>query len=524
MPLTTYDLPTLQAQCLAYFRTQFPTADSSSASYFGQLSNVLAMILLEAQNELLQVDQDWPPSGSSYTPGRQSSKAALDQAAFLLGLPDGIGGYGRLRASISSGGFGTLFAPAGTLYPDGLLLVDGTGQVIVRLNGAETVPPLQSSIGGSFVSVTTGIVANLPAGSVLTFQAPPPGAQSTVTLIFGLGGAADVESDSALLARIFDRLQNPPTGGKSTDWKRWLAGIQAIKEIYVFPKRSGTGTVDVVITAGGSGAGRRPDPATQQAAVDAYTENRPVCSQVNVLLPFFFNLLTLRALAYPSLSKYNWDWISGAGTTGYTITAFTPGSPAVLQFNGDISVLSPTLKAAIDAGAKPRIQVKANAGPEVLKQVAVTAYQVVAGPLTNLTLDALPSGWVDPIASDSIYPGGAISVNQDNAALGPIQKSAGQRVLDYVNSLGPSRMSGYADDAYYWDDTVRVSVISQTVIDTTDLDGTRMVRSTGNAPLSDVTIQIGAGTPKADDYATLDGIPGAPPEMARCIHVIVTGP
>ena len=81
MPLILKDLPTLLAQCRAYFRAQFPSADQGAASYFGQLSAVLAMTLLEAQNELLQVDQDWPPSGSSYTPGRQSSTAALDQAA-----------------------------------------------------------------------------------------------------------------------------------------------------------------------------------------------------------------------------------------------------------------------------------------------------------------------------------------------------------------------------------------------------------------------------------------------------------
>ena len=59
MPLTTYDLPTLLAQCRAYFRAQFPNADQSDQGYFGQLSAVFAMVLLEAQNELLQVDQDW---------------------------------------------------------------------------------------------------------------------------------------------------------------------------------------------------------------------------------------------------------------------------------------------------------------------------------------------------------------------------------------------------------------------------------------------------------------------------------
>ena len=56
-----------------------------------------------------------------------------------------------------------------------------------------------------------------------------------------------------------DRLQNPRTGGRSSDWKFWLSTIQAIKQIYVYPKRGGTGVVDVVITAGG---GRVPSAQT----------------------------------------------------------------------------------------------------------------------------------------------------------------------------------------------------------------------------------------------------------------------
>lgn len=533
MPFITYDLPTLVAQCRAYFRAQFPSADQSSAGYFGQLSAVLAMVLLEAQNELLQVDQDWPPTGSSYTPGRQSSPAALDQAGVLLGLPDGQGGFGRLKATISSGGAGLLIAPATTVYSNGLLLKDSTNQVTVQLSGAVTIPVMMGSAVGRFVSVTTGTAANLPVVSVLTFQTPPAGAQATVTLgtaplgASPLTGGTDQETDAALLTRIYDRLRNPRTGGKSSDWKDWLVTVQAVKQIYVYPKRSGTGTVDSVLSAGGSGLGRIPSAQTLADATAAYQTNRPVCSQFNVL-PVAFRSgrgLTIRSLALPTLSKYKWDWTSGAGTVGYRVTAFTAGSPAILQINGDINTLSPSLKQAIDRGATPRIQVSASNGPVVPSVVTVTAYQVVAGPKTNLTLGTLPAGWVNPVANNTIYPAGPISVNQLDATLGPIQKSAAQHVLELVDTLGPSRQSGYADDFYYWDDTLRIDDIKAAIIDQTlDLDGTPMVRTTGNSPLSDTTIQIGTGMPGALDFETTDATPGQPPEYAVAILVIVTGP
>ena len=533
MPLITYDLPTLVAQLRSYFRVQFPNADQGEASYFGFLSAVIAMGLLEAQHELLQVDQDWPPTGSSYTPGRQSSSAALDQAAVLLGLPDGQGSWGRLKATISSGGAGLLVAPATTVYANGLLLKDTTGLVTVQLSGSVTIPAMAASATGKFVSVTKGSAANLPVGAVLTFQSPPAGAQATVTLgtaplgASPLTGGTDAETNAALLARIYDRLQNPRTGGKSSDWKQWLSTVQAIKQIYIYLKRAGTGMVDAVLSVGGSGLGRIPSAQVLADATAAYQSNRPVGSQFNVL-PVAFRSgrgLTIRSLALPTLSKYKWDWTSGAGTAGYQVTAFTAGSPAILQINGDVTTLSPTLKAAIDRGANPRIQVSASNGPTIPSVVAVTAYQVVAGPRTNLTLGTLPSGWVNPIANNTIYPAGPISVNQLDPTVGPVQKSAAQYVLELVDTLGPSRQSGYADDSYYWDDTLRIDDIKAAIIDrTVDLDGTPMVRTTGNSPLSDTTIQIGTGMPAALDFVTTDATPGQPPEFAVTVVVIVTGP
>ena len=67
-------------------------------------------------------------------------------------------------------------------------------------------------------------------------------------------------------------------------------------------------------------------------------------------------------------------------------------------------------------------------------------------------------------------------------------------------------------------------MLKEVILDTVDLDGTPMVRTTGNSPLSDTTIQIGAGMPAALDVMALDAVPGQPPEMLLAKRVIVTGP
>ena len=75
-----------------------------------------------------------------------------------------------------------------------------------RSNGAD---PGQNRLGDEskwspnlvpvqFVSVTTGVAANLPVGTVLYLAKSPAGLNSTCTLTSALGGAKDRESDPML--------------------------------------------------------------------------------------------------------------------------------------------------------------------------------------------------------------------------------------------------------------------------------------------------------------------------------------
>ena len=58
---------------------------------------------------------------------------------------------------------------------------------------------------------------------------------------------------------------------------------------------------------------------------------------------------------------------------------------------------------------------------------------------------------------------------------GSVVLPVAQRILDYVNALGPSRKSGTADPADPWSDKVLLEDIVTLVMSTKDTDGTRMV-------------------------------------------------
>ena len=96
----------------------------------------------------------------------------------------------------------------------------------------------------------------------------------------------------------------------------------------------------------------------------------------------------------------------------------------------------------MDANSKPRVQVPTASGTALPFQARVTAYAAdapMAGQLT-LTLDTALA--VNPAANDPVYAGGPAVLPVAAAALG------------YVDSIGPSRSSGYAEAGVTWRDCV----------------------------------------------------------------------
>jgi len=505
MSITLPSEETVFQYYIQLFQAQNSTWDLSDKSFFGLLARAMAQGTMLLMDSVYDADSDSVPAYAQDSDGTQLSRcssAALDAWAITYGLPSLVAGvYGRKGAQGSSGGAGVpTCSIAGTLISAGDQLTDSTGQVTVRVVADVTTDGPPNTLAVALESVTTGAAANLPIGSVLTFTAPPVGVSASLTLTSALSGGSDRESDGALLARILFRLQNPPRGGAASDYKFWAESStdatqnnksNNIFRAFVFPLRSGLGSVDVMPLYSGTGIAKKP-ASTVLAAVQAYLDSvRPVTATVNVIEAYMPAALALRIrVRVTPATKYAYDWDDSGTAT--LVNAYAAGPPAVITLAAPI----PALKAVVDAGGQPRIQlIVTTAGPPAAKvtpyQVRVVAYTV--GAPDTITLETpLPTGFVAPSVNDQIYAGG------------PVVDVAAAAVLSMMDGLGPSRQSGYADVYDVWEYKVSLSRICDVVMEVRDTDGTRMVSVIPNLGTTGIQIAVGAGAFAAVDYEPRD--------------------
>ncbi|WP_207458662.1 baseplate J/gp47 family protein [Azospirillum sp. SYSU D00513] len=185
----------------------------------------------------------------------------------------------RKPAAVASGTV-TMTATAGTVIPAGTVLQRvGVGDYrtmaeVVALDAAASVP---------VEAVEPGVAGNLPAGAQLQLVSPIPGAQSTAVVV-DISGGADIETDAALLARLQERVRQPPHGGNRRDYEAWALEVPGVTRAWVYRHRQGLGTVAVAFVMDGR-ASIIPTP-DEVAAVQAYIdERRPVTAEVVVFAP-----------------------------------------------------------------------------------------------------------------------------------------------------------------------------------------------------------------------------------------------
>lgn len=462
------------ASGIAYWRNRFPGRDHSTDGFLGKTARACAMLIVGLLQSVEAADNDAVPSENTSTGG-------LDDWAFSLGLPDGEGGYGRGKATAAANGAAYCTGENATVFPEGATLTasDGTAVQLVDGQTIPGVPPGSGQVLGSFVAVTKGAVGNLPIGTVLTWDTPPPGADNTVTLTAALTDAEDVESDSSLLARIYDRCQKPPKGGANSDYKsEWGEDVDGVDVCYVYPLRGGAGSVHAVPTVPGTGVARVPSAATLSAVLARLDAERPTTvNEVEVLEAYTAaSGHTIKARVLPFGSDWEFDW--EAEGVVYTVDTYTAGPPSKIKFN----TLAPqSLKDAIDNSEEPRIQV-AVLGSVIPINVVATAW-VDAGGKTEVTLEEEPT--TVPGSGIELYPGG------------PLVEQLAQAILVYVDSLGPSRASGHADETELWEDTLRIDRIKGVILEQSS--GTRrMAENTVSVTIDGAAVDIQA----SDSFTT----------------------
>ncbi len=473
MSVVTLTLDELIVNAKAAIRSRFPSRALHDESWLGKTANALAALLWSLHDKVQQADWD-------STPQAKSSYDALALWAYALGITDGSTGYGARQATAAEG---LTVALTGT---PAAVVWNGSGSSPQWVaNDGETVFVLTSSAtigGGGNVSVamnaiSVGSAGNLEADDVLTLTSSIPGIDPGATATAGPTTAGqDVEEAGPLLTRILYRLQNQPKAITASDLRQIAEavthGSETVFRAYVYPRRQGTGSADVVPLTSGSGSSRRPSTALVTAVDDALETNRTVTAESTNALRATASSGHAAKVRGSASSAYPWDWDSSSST--WTIDAVV--DPTHFTIN---ATLPADFKAAINGGSKPRIQIKQTGS--VLPVVHRCTAYVDGGGKTTVTLETAYTATTSertsiaaPTVGDEVHAGASFVWVIANA------------ILDYVDSLGPSLASGYGDAVTdSWSDTLYIDDLRRLSLDAADANGVRYLKKMAATPTID---------------------------------------
>lgn len=263
-----YSPPTYEAlrdSALAIYRNLVPGADISPDSEIYARVCVAAAVAAQNSYGVKYVeDQAFPDT---------ADLASLLRHAALYGLS-------RLSPTTSSGTLRITGVPA-TVVLVGLTGLHADATEFITTSGG--VIAGGGTLDVSIDSVTTGSVANKPAGDELEIQSPPVGVDGTATIIADCEGGTDIESQAALLERVLARMRAGNAGGTASDYVQWSEAVDGVLQADCLPLRRGAGTVSVAVYSEGVGGYRSPGDAALRAAVLAALDAaRPVTADVDV--------------------------------------------------------------------------------------------------------------------------------------------------------------------------------------------------------------------------------------------------
>ena len=190
-----------------------------------------------------------------------------------IGEPEGI----FARGPVGGSGAFTITASAG----GGTILVGTELREKSSKLRFKTISPTALYFNGAQIEVTgidVGPATNFKAGTVLQFQAQPPGIGQNATVVLqndgtGISGGREADNDEQYRLLIEARRQNPPAAGNDAAYQRAIEktpGV-AVEKAHTYPAALGSGTTAFTFTLrpSKSGASRVPN-AAQISAVEEY--------------------------------------------------------------------------------------------------------------------------------------------------------------------------------------------------------------------------------------------------------------
>ncbi len=169
----------------------------------------------------------------------------------------------------------TLSGTDGTVIPEGKVFQTADGLQFV--NDME-VTIIDGTANSTVTAVEIGEEYNVDAGTI-TLQIVSLSGLTAVTNEQATGGTAP-ETDAALVARLYDFLQNTATSGNTSHYRQWALSVDGVGAAKVTPLWNGAGTVKVLVV----GSDNQPVDSTIVDACAAHIkDNRPIGAEVTVI-------------------------------------------------------------------------------------------------------------------------------------------------------------------------------------------------------------------------------------------------
>jgi len=105
------------------------------------------------------------------------------------------------------------------------------------------VPAGPGTATGVIVAVVAGDGGNINDGSTVSLTSPVTGVESDTTVLSTAVEGEDQEDIEDYRTRVIERMQNPPAGGKATDYIAFAKTVTGITRVFVGPGVLGEGTV-----------------------------------------------------------------------------------------------------------------------------------------------------------------------------------------------------------------------------------------------------------------------------------------
>lgn len=128
----------------------------------------------------------------------------------------------------------------------GIVFSDPLGNAYYSTTGGAVTP---GTVTLSVAAASAGAQGNLATGTVLTPISPVAGMASSATVASpGFSGGALAETNTALRARLLQRIRQRGRGGNSADYTYWCeAASSSVAYVQVVPSYSGPGSVGLFV-------------------------------------------------------------------------------------------------------------------------------------------------------------------------------------------------------------------------------------------------------------------------------------